>query len=402
MIRLVHSAPLVNLISKAIVTDPEVVNLFIGQLPFAPPRQILDAMVAKLTMPQEQIPLSCHRYADARGVPALRRAIAERYHRLYDMTVDPDTQVLVTHGATEAIWLAIIALTNPGDEIIIPDPCYMAYESMSDSLGRQPVRVATSPERGFCLDYADLQRALTQRTRLLLLNSPENPTGAVYDESTLSNIIALAHEYSFYILHDEVYDAFTYNDRHIPALAVDPQDSQTIMVNSISKRLGMGGWRIGWSIARPEILSRMISIHRCVNMTECTMIQQVISDFINDSRIERQITEQSAIMHERGRRFLREILRLGVFECPIESPRSGFYLFVQVDNLYREIISTNDTVKLNSAGETVADYLLKNCRIAVGPGISFGPSGQGYIRMSFAAPETHLEAALDRLYSVFH
>ena len=387
-------------ISDAIAGDPMVINLTVGEPAFGPPNRMLDAVATLVAQRGEDPAPSYNRYAHSSGLPVLRNAIAKRYHNRYGLAVDPETQVLVTHGAAEAIWLTIFTLTNSGDEVIIPDPCYMLYEPITVCLGRQPVRLQTSVNRGFCLDPADLRRVITKRTRLLLLNSPENPTGAVYDRATLAAITSLAGEYKFYIMHDEVFDDFAYGGEHTPALALDPTTTRTIMVNSFSKRFGMTGWRLGWLVAAPEVVKQAAKAHTYISLATGTMLQEAAATILNDSSVGREVAERAVVLRERSHRFLRDLLALDGFTCPAGPPKGGFYLFVCVADLHRELaLAAND---YHTISESTARYLLETCKVAVVPGTGFGAAGEGYVRISFAAPEAHLTAALDRFRRMLH
>lgn len=392
---------IINLISTAIGNNSEIVNLFVGELPFQPPKRILTAIENELITSQQQTISSCHQYCEVRGASSLRNAISEYYSLHHNLTFEPCSEVLVTHGATEGIWLAISALTLPGDEVIIPDPCYMVYEPLTLLLGRKPIRVLIQPDDQREDRLMNFRNAISCRTRLLLLNSPANPTGMVCDRATLEDVIALAHEYCFYIVHDEVYDSLVYHGNHTPIVKINPNLSHTVMVNSISKRFGMGGWRLGWVVANPTVISTMANQHYYTNLAECTLIQRVISDFLNDDDIENQLAEQAKILYKRGQWFSQELQMLGIFDDQINTPDSGLYLFLKVNKLCEAVIDYGNNSVGTSTGETVAQYLLEKCKIAVGPGISFGPSGKDFIRISFAVQESSLNIALERLYNLF-
>ncbi len=231
-------------ISDAALGIPGLINLSIGEASFGAPRKILDALLDAVST-ERQDARSFDRYANSRGTPALREAIALRYQRLYGLRVDPATEVLVTHGAAEAIWLAVFTLTNTGDDVLIPDPCYVLYDGIPLSLGRRPVPIRTTAESGFRIQPEQLRQAITPSSRFLILNSPANPTGTMYDESQLEAILAVAAERGLTVLQDEVFDRIVFRGSHTPMGRFDPLLRSTIMVNSLSKLFGMTGWRLG-------------------------------------------------------------------------------------------------------------------------------------------------------------
>lgn len=382
-------------ISEATAHDPDIINLLVGELPYDPPRKIIDQLVMTLSSSSKSVSYTHHRYSHSRGTPSLRQAIAQRYQRLYNTAIDPDTELLITQGATEAVWLSIFTLTNPGDEVLIPDPCYMIYEPIVKALGRSPVRISTSEEAGFQIDPAKVLYVITPRTRLLIINSPENPTGAVYDHSVLADLITLANRFSFYLVHDEVYDAFTYTGKHIPALMLDTDTTRVVMVNSLSKRFGIGGWRLGWLIAAPSIIIQAVKAHNYVNMMTSTLLQEAVVEAINDYNVEQEIACRAETLQRRGDLLLEGLRNIEGLRCNSATIKSGFYAFIHTTELFQRLnMVVNST---QSIGETVAHYLLDNCKIAVVPGIGFGSAGADYIRISFAVPEDDLTTAIKRM-----
>ena len=207
-------------ISDQVKDDPSIVNLTVGEPEYGPPRAWNKEIVRLL---QESDAATIHRYASSRGVADLRDAIAKRYAEWYRLSLDADSQVLVTNGAAEALWLSIFALTNEGDEIIIPDPSYMLYEPIATSLNRKPIRVPTYPDEDFLPNLKRIEESITLRTRLLILNSPANPTGVVYPKTLLRSIVELAKSRQLYVVHDEVFDRCTYVGKHVPIHVLFPR-----------------------------------------------------------------------------------------------------------------------------------------------------------------------------------
>lgn len=383
-------------ISDAIAHDPEAINLTVGEPSYGPPDLFLDT-VAYLSGKSKDDSSFYNRYAHSRGVSALREAISRRYKKMYDLDLDSNSQVIITHGAAEAIWLSVFAVTNPGDEVIIPDPCYMLYEPIVLSLGRCPVRVRTSVEKGFLLNVDQIEQAITTRTRLILLNSPENPTGAVYHSDGLRAISDCAGRRGLYIMHDEVFDDIVFTGSHVPLCVFDPKTANTIMVNSFSKRFGMTGWRLGWLVAAPDVVALATKAHSFISLATGTLIQEAAAIILNDPEIEKGIRANTRKLFHRSRRFLNSLLAISGFKCSA-APLGGFYVFPEITDIYKEVVQA--TAGSGSMSEKVAQYLLDTCKVAVVPGTGFGPGGEGYVRISFAASDDKLEVALERFRTV--
>jgi aspartate/methionine/tyrosine aminotransferase len=271
----------------------------------------------------------------------------------------------------------------------------MLYEPIAISLNRCPVHLSTSEKRHFILDVNQIRDHLTQKARLLILNSPENPTGAVYNNSTLTDILLLAQEHGFYVMHDEVFDCHVYDGVHIPALSIFPDSEQIVMVNSFSKRFGMTGWRLGWFISAPDIVTQATKAHTYISLATGTLIQEVATQILNDKEVDRFVYENALTLSKRRHHFMNELLSIEGFTCPSGLPAGGFYFFMDIKELYRKISPSH--TKTESISEEVVRYLLQNCKIAVVPGTAFGPSGEGYVRISFAGSENHLKEAVCRL-----
>jgi aspartate/methionine/tyrosine aminotransferase len=380
-------------ISDAVAAAPDILDLTVGEPSYRPPVQLLET-VAELTAERPEEPSARYnRYAHVRGASELRDAIAGWYACAHGLDIDPESEILVTHGAAEAIWLTVFTLTDPGDEIILPDPCYMLYEPITSSLGRIPVRVPTRAEDGFALDPAAVERAAGPRTRLLIVNSPANPTGAVTERALLGALVATAAEHGFHLLHDEVFDCFAYGAEHVPALALPGGGETVVLANSFSKRFGMTGWRLGWLVGPPALVAEAVKAHTFVTLGVATLIQQAAATALADPQVEREVAVHAKRMRARGLRLLADLSPLG-FSCPAP-PRGGFYLFARADEL-AERLDPRD----GSRSEAVASFLLQEARVAVVPGPAFGPAGEGYVRFSYAAPQHVVDLAVRRMAAV--
>lgn len=378
-------------ISDAIAADPQALNLTVGEPGYGPPARFLDR-VAELTRERGEDPAPAYnRYAHSRGLPKLRAAIAGYYRRRYGLEVDPEAELLVTNGGAEALWLTVFTLTNPGDEVVIPDPCYMLFEPIALSLGRHPVRIRTRAENAFRLDPRDLEAQLTPRTRLVMLNSPENPTGTVYDRATLERILELARERGFHVMHDEVFDSIIFRGEHVPARLLDAKNERVVMVNSFSKRFGMTGWRLGWLLAPPDVVAEAAKAHTFQSLATGTLVQEAAAEALADPESDAEVRGHCEALQAKGARFLQSLETIEGFALPVGPPAGGFYAFVDVTGFGRRIGATN------GVSDAVVRYLLQHAKVGVVPGNGFGAGGEGYIRISYAAPEAQLEQALERL-----
>ncbi|MCB1058067.1 MAG: pyridoxal phosphate-dependent aminotransferase [Acidobacteria bacterium] len=382
-------------ISDAIAGDPTIVNLTVGEPGYGPPAVVLDGVARRLGVRTEDPAPSYDRYTHSRGLPALRQAIAGYYHRRYGLEVDPDAEVLVTNGGAGALWLTVFTLTNPGDEVVIPDPCYMLFEPIVRSLGRRPVRIATRAERRFRLDPDDFAAQLTDRTRLLMINSPENPTGTVYDRETLEALYGLVAERGIHLMHDEVFDSLLFEGQHLPARLLEPETRHTVMVNSFSKRFGMTGWRLGWMLAAPDVVEAATKALTFQCLACGTLVQEGAAAGLADTSTDPLVARHCEELQAKSLRFVEKLTAIDGFDLPAGPPRGGFYAFADVRRLYRRLVDRGEAPGPES--EVVARYLLQHAKVGVVPGNGFGDAGEGFVRISYAAPEAHLDEAVTRL-----
>lgn len=381
-------------LADALAGRADIVDLTVGEASFGPPSRMLDRLTELIAASRDDPAGPYHRYGHTRGAPALRAAISDWYARAYALAVDPDSEVLVTHGAAEALWLSIFASTDPGDEVLLPDPCYMLYEPITTSLGRIPIRVPTDPSDRFRLDPDAVARAAGPRTRLLVLNSPANPTGTVLEREHLAALVAVAAERGLLVVHDEVFDCFAYGVAHVPARAVDWGASSVVLANSLSKRFGASGWRLGWLVGPAELVSEAAKAHTFVTLGVGTLVQEAAAAALADPAHEVEVAAHAHEVRARGRRLLGDLASLGfTYASP---PDGGFYLFVRFD----ELAASAATPEEPSLSEALARLLLATAKVAVVPGIAFGSRGEGFVRFSYAAPQAAVDLAVERLRSV--
>ena len=379
--------------------DPSVINLTVGEPDFAPPSLLVDRLQEILQLAREPANQYLHRYAATRGLPALRKSIADLYDRRYGHRLDPENNLLVTNGAAEAIWLSIFTLTNAGDEVLLPDPCYMLYEPITRVLGRRAVRIKTDIANGFTMRVKDVEAALSSKSRLLVINSPANPTGVVYSPTALEELARLAKESGICVVHDEVFDHCIYEGNHASIPALVSGGSHGIAVNSFSKTFGMTGWRLGWMVAAPEIVAAASKAHSYMCLAVPTVPQLAAADVLASQEIDAYIEANTKRLQERSQYFTQAISRIPGFDCPLGPPKAGFYVFVNVAEFYKQQRLSPGAD--GSISMSVVEALLDKCKVATVPGNAFGAMGEGFIRISFAASQTQLDEAMLRINESF-
>jgi aspartate/methionine/tyrosine aminotransferase len=379
-------------ISEYAARNPGTIDLTVGLPAYGPPAAIYTAMREALDR-NGQIARDHDRYAPVRGVPALREAIADLYMRTSGMKVDPESEILITHGAAGGLWLATLTATDQGDEVLLPDPCYMLYEPIVTVLGRVPVRVPTASADGFRIDPDTVRSRITSRSRLMMLNTPANPTGAVLGPRVLTELADLADRYGMRIIYDEVLDAFSYEAPHVRLNTLAPEIS--ISVNSLSKRFGMSGWRIGWLVAEPSFITEAAKAQTFNTLSVSNITQRACAVGLADRSTDAEVAQHVKSVEMQGRR-----LAAGLAAVPFIEPTpfaGGFYLFVKVRAYAARLNPQWTQVSGQSAGNFVADHLLTAAKVAVVPGGSFGPSGNDYIRLSFPGPADGFDEAVHRI-----
>lgn len=388
-------------LSKAIAdqaaADPEIVNLSIGEPYFLPPQQLENRFAELLQLHTGVGGHLPNRYAPSRGSEALRQAIGRRYERLYGVRPDPGSSILVTHGAAEAIWLCVLSLTSAGDEILIPDPSYMLYETVVRLLGRKPVRIPVSAADGFQLDPGKVKAALRSNTKLLFINSPNNPTGSVHGRERFVALGALAEQYGFYIAHDEVYDCFLFKGRnHYNLLNEGSLPPYLVLINSFSKHYSMMGWRLGWMAASPAIIDAAVKVHTNLTLNLGNFHQDAAAVLLNDPSVDAEIERHVAQIERQMQQLAQAIRQNDGFALPEEDPDGAFFLFPDITPLYQRITGRWPGT-FASPSEAVADFLLKKAKIAVVPGYIYGPSGHHHVRIVGAADPNETMRACSRL-----
>jgi aminotransferase len=354
-------------------TMEDVISLGVGEPDFDTPRQVVEAGVEALREGRTH-------YSSNYGTIELRRALADHLERRYGVRYDPASEILVTVGASEAVDLALRATCDPGDEVVLHEPSYVAYVPAVVFAGGVVRSVPTRFEDDFALDPAAVEAAITPRTKALFLGYPANPTGAVLDDAVQDELAAIAERHDLLVYSDEIYDRLAYGTyRHRAFSSLPGMRERTILMGGFSKAYAMTGWRIGWLCAPAHLLEGIVKVHQYGIMSAPTIAQDAALVALTDAEadVERMVAE-----YDRRRRLLVDGLnRIGL---PTFEPRGAFYAFP----------------KITSTGLTSDEFterLIRDERVAVVPGSAFGPSGEGHVRMCYATAYEKIEEALVRI-----
>ncbi|MGH3587637.1 MAG: aminotransferase class I/II-fold pyridoxal phosphate-dependent enzyme, partial [Pseudonocardia sp.] len=313
------------------------------------------------------------------GLPRLRELICADLSARYGADYDPGDECLITTGVSEGLDLALRVLLNPGDEVIVPEPCYVAYEPCVAFAGGTPVRVPTRADDGFAVDADVVAAAITPRTKAILIGSPANPTGAVQPVAALEALVALAEEHDLYLVSDEIYDRLTYTGGHTSLGTLPGARERTVLLGGFSKAHAMTGWRVGWICAPAAVAELAVRVHQYTMLCAPHVSQLAAVEALSAPGDE---VESMVADYDRRRRVFVKGLRETGLECP--EPGGAFYAFPSIRS------SGLDS-------ETFAERLLHAERVAVVPGSVFGPSGEGHVRCSYATALPLLEEALVRI-----
>ncbi len=349
-----------------------VISLGVGEPDYVTPWRIREAGIASLERGQTT-------YTGNSGLPLLRQKICSHQNARYGVSYDPDTECLITVGVSEALDLALRVVLNPGDEVLVPEPCYVSYAPCVEFAGGVVVPVKTDAEDGFRLHASRIAAAITPRTKALLLGSPANPTGSVQSRADLSALVDMAIKHDFYLLSDEIYDRLTYTGEHVCLGSLPGARNRTVVMNGFSKAYAMTGWRVGYVCAPEPITALMTRVHQYTML--CASHTSQIAAIAALDNAESDVEEMVAD-YDRRRRFF--VAGLNAIGLTCTEPRGAFYAFPSIK-------------KSGLSDADFAEGLLMEERVAVVPGSAFGPSGAGHIRCSYATSMQHLEIALERM-----
>ncbi len=351
---------------------PDAISLGVGEPDFVTPTCIRDAAIQSLNEGKTA-------YTSNYGLLALREAISEHCETRYGVKYAPKSEILVTVGVSEALDVALRAILDPGDEVLVVEPCFVSYKPCVAFAGGVPVPVPTSAETDFAVNLEDLKRLCSPKTKAILLSFPTNPTGAVMDHAGLQAVVDFCVEKDLWILTDEIYDRLSYDAPHVCVPSLVGARERTIYLNGFSKAYAMTGWRIGYACAPAAVIELMMKVHQYAMMSAPTVGQYAALAGL--TRAEPDVLSMVAEYDRRRKLFVSGLNQIGV-ECAL--PGGAFYAFPSVK-------------KFGLTSEEFAGRLLTEAKVLTVPGSAFGAGGEGHVRCCYATASEKLEQALERI-----
>ena len=353
-------------------TMPDVISLSIGEPDFVTPDAIRRAGIQSIERGESK-------YTSNSGTLELRRALSDHLARHYNVRYDPEEEILITVGVSEALHGAMLATIDPGDEVIVAEPCFVAYKPSVVFAGGTPVVVATCVEDDFQVTGAALERAITPRTKAILIGYPNNPTGAVMSRERLLDVARIAEKHNLLVFSDEIYDRLVYGVEHLCFAALPEMRDRTILLGGFSKDYAMTGWRIGYVCAHAEILGAIHKVHQYIIMSAPTMGQAGAREGL--VRAEANVQEMIRSYDQRRQVVVSGLNAIGLTTF---TPRGAFYAFP-------------DIRRTGLTSDQFCEKLLIEEHVAVVPGRAFGACGEGFARLCYAASMANIEEALTRM-----
>ncbi len=353
-------------------TMKDVISLGIGEPDFVTPDNIRRAGVDAIERGETH-------YTSNSGTIELRTALADKLFELYGARYDPETELLITVGVSEALQCAMLAVIDPGDEVIVVEPSFVAYKPSVIFSGGTPVVVAACVENDFQVTGEDIERAVTPRTKMVFIGYPNNPTGAVMSRARLQEIAGVAEKHDLLVLSDELYDRLVYGVEHVCFATLPGMRDRTILLGGFSKNYAMTGWRVGYAAANPEILAAIRKVHQYLIMSAPTMSQIAATEALRNGE-----DSVRAMVREYDQRRRMMVTGLNAIGLPTFEPRGAFYAFP-------------DIRPSGLTSEEFSERLLYEEHVAAVPGPAFGESGEGFVRMVYANSMANLEEALTRI-----
>lgn len=353
-------------------TMDDVISLGVGEPDFVTPWTIRETGIFSLDKGHTS-------YTSNLGTPALRREVCRYVRDNYHVSYRPEDECIITIGVSEALDIAMRALLDPGDEVLYTEPCFVSYPAEVRMAHGIPVPIETKVEDAFALDPAVLRRKITPRTKVLLLNFPCNPTGAVMPLESLKEVAAIAMEHDLVVITDEIYSELLYEGEHVSIASLPGMRDRTLFLHGFSKAFAMTGWRVGYACGPREIIDAMMKVHQYAIMCASTMAQEAALEALRNG--EKEMLRMRESYCERRNLMVDGLNRIGL-DCLL--PKGAFYTF--------------PSVKSTGLSSTeFAEQLLKAEKVAVVPGVAFGACGEGFVRCCYATSASDLIEAIDRM-----
>lgn len=350
----------------------DAISLGVGEPDFDTPWRVRDEAIDSLERGRTF-------YTSNAGLKELKVEIANYLNRRFDLHYDYEKEMLITVGGSEAIDIALRAMLDPGDEVLIPQPSYVSYLPCTILAGGKPVIINLKEENQFRLTAEEVRQAVTDKTKILILPFPNNPTGAVMERKELEAIAEVVEEHDLFVLSDEIYAELTYLDRHVSIASLPGMKERTVLINGFSKSHAMTGWRLGYACAPQRIIAEMLKIHQYAIMCAPTTSQYAAVEAMKNC--DEDVAQMREEYNARRRYLLHRFREMGLscFE-----PYGAFYVFPSIQEFHM-------------TSEEFANRLLQSKKVAVVPGTAFGDCGEGFLRISYAYSLDNLKEALDRM-----
>jgi aminotransferase len=352
----------------------DVIKLTSGEPDFVTPSHIREA--AKKALDEGHT-----FYTPTGGIPDFREAIADKMEKEHRIEIDPGSEVVAIPGAIEGIFLAIMCTINPGDEVLIPEPGYVGYAPCVKFAGGNPISVPLDENRGFCIDPSCLENRITKKTKMIVLNSPSNPTGMVVSHKELEAIADISKRHNLLVLSDEAYEKIVYDDaKHYSILALPEMKNRTIMIGSFSKTYAMTGWRIGYLVAEKGLVENMLKIQSSIVLCTNGVVQKAAVAALKGPQD--SVTAMVKEFDARRHFIVEKINSIDGLSCGL--PKGAFFVFPNIAEYGLDSVA-------------MAQFLIEDAKVAVYPGSAYGSLGEGHIRLTYAASIKQIETALHRI-----
>ena len=352
----------------------DIISLGVGEPDFVSPWTIREACVYSLEQGYTM-------YTSNYGLPELRYEIVKYLDERFGVQYNENTDIIVTVGASEAIDMALRTLLSPGDEVLIPEPCYVSYQACTMMSHGIPVGVPTTEENGFRLTPEDIEKKITPKSKVLILSFPNNPTGAVMSRSEMEALAEVAKKHDLIVISDEIYCELSYEQEPVSMASIPGMKDRTIVVSGLSKAFAMTGWRIGYIACHKDFIAQMVKIHQYTILCAPIMGQKAAIEAFRNGR--KEIDKMRTEYNQRRRYIVERTRKMGI---DMVVPQGAFYAFPSVK-------------KFGMDSDTFATRLLQEKHVAVVPGTAFGSCGEGFIRCSYATSMEHIIEAFNRIES---